>query len=139
MRKSLLLKLAPCLVIPPLLAACGSGPASGPDPKTVVATYYSALFQHYYDQAIKYLSVTTAPNPSMNVTTAGELMAQDQEYAASGTSRSCHVNSQSISGATASVNVTISSSGSPESTTVQLSQNNGTWVITFGDNPRLLY
>jgi len=139
MRKSLLLRLSPCLTVLPLLTACGSGSASGPDPRTVVANYYSALFHHHYDQAIEYLNVTTAPNPSMNVTTAGELESHDQAVAAGRASRSYRINSQSINGTTASVNVTISSDGSSESTTLQVSEDNGNWVITFGDNPSLLY
>ena len=116
-----------------LLGACGG---SGDDPKTVVDHYYAALEKGDYTTAIQYLQVTGAPNPSMNVTTAGELKTMDTTYG--GPIKSYTINGQSINGQNASVNVTISR-GSPYTMDVQLSQINGAWIITGGGAPNYLY
>lgn len=113
-----------------LLGACG-GPSD--DPQTVVDHYYTALEKGDYNTAIQYLQVTNAPNPSMNVTTAGELKTMDTTY---GGIKSYKINSQSINGQSASVNVTVNSSYTMD---VQLSQINGSWIITGGGAPSYLY
>jgi hypothetical protein len=113
-----------------LLSACG-GP--GDDPKTVVNHYYAALQKKDYTTAIQYLQVTGAPNPSMNVTTAGELQTMDTRY---GGIKSYKIDNQSINGDTAAVSVTINSYTTMD---VQLSQINGAWIITGGGAPNYLY
>lgn len=115
-----------------LLGACG-GP--GEDPQTVVDHYYSALSKHDYNTAIQYLQVTGAPNPTMNVTTAGELKTMDTSY---GPIKSYKINSQSVNDQSASVNVTVSR-GYPYTMDVQLSQINNAWIITGGGAPMYLY
>jgi hypothetical protein len=115
-----------------LLGACG-GPSE--DPQTVVDHYYSALSKHDYDTAIHYLQVTGAPNPAMNVTTAGELKTMDTSY---GSIQSYKINSQSINDQYASVNVTVSR-GYPYTMDVQLNQINNAWIITGGGAPMYLY
>ncbi|MDQ2715172.1 MAG: DUF4878 domain-containing protein [Chloroflexota bacterium] len=112
-----------------LLGACGG---SSDDPKTVVDHYYAAMQKHDYNTAIQYLQVTGAPNPSMNVTTAGELQTMDSHYNGI---KSYKINSQSINNQTASVNVTVDN----YPMNVELSQVNGAWIITGGDVPNYLY
>lgn len=120
-----------------LLNACGG---SGEDPQTVTDHYYAAMEKDDYNTAIKYLQVTTAPNPTMNVTTSGELQTQEQAWGRGYPIKSYKINSQSVNGQNASVNVTITRAGGGSSTmNVYLSQVNGTWIITGGDNPQYLY
>ncbi len=116
------------------VSACG-GPAE--DPKTVVDHYYTSMEKGDYQAAIQYLQVTNAPNPSMNVTTAGELQTMDTNYG--GPIKSYKINGQpSVNGQTASVNVTVTRS-SPYTMNVQLTQINGKWIITGADVPNYLY
>ncbi|GER91726.1 hypothetical protein KDW_58880 [Dictyobacter vulcani] len=113
---------------------------SSDDPQTIVGNYYTALKNKDYDTAIKYIQVTNAPNPSMNVTTAGELQTQEQAWQGTyaGPIQKYKINNQSINGQFASVNVTISR-GTTYTMDVQLTQMNGKWMITGGGAPGYLY
>ncbi len=126
-----------------IVSACG-GP--GEDPQTVADHYYSALKSGNYNTAIKYLHVSGMLNPSMNVTTAGELQTQEQSAQSmyGGPIESYKINSQSVNGQDASVNVTVTRHGGllalgPYTMDLQLSQINGEWVITGAGAPGYLY
>ncbi len=110
------------------------------DPQTVVDHYYKALENGDYNTAIKYLHVTNALNPSMNVTTAGELKQQEQSWQGvyGGPIKSHTMSNPSVNDQTASVTVTVMRGGS-YTMAVELSQINGAWVITGAGAPGYLY